>query len=127
MGPLGFLYASQVPGQQRDDGGGEPPVSDDVYPGYPVRRMPMGMTCAVHKHRSYVPLERHHVWPLGMGGPDEPENLITVCCNGHYEIHEYLRQLMLHGSPAPGWRHYDRKVRMYALSGWTSAGKPTHG
>jgi hypothetical protein len=95
--------------------------------GHAVARMPMGTTCAVHKHRSYVPMERHHVWPLGMGGPNIAANLITVCCNGHYEIHEYLRQLILHGQAPANWRHFSPKVRAYALSGWEQAGKPSSG
>lgn len=96
--------------------------------GHPVYRMPMGKTCAVHRHTSYVPLERHHVHPVGMGGPNVAANLITVCCNAHYSIHEYIRQLMLTGGQKPAnWRHYGRKVVAYAVQGWTAAGKPTHG
>lgn len=36
-------------------------------------------------------LERHHVWPLGMGGPDLDLNVAWVCPTTHTNIHELLR------------------------------------
>lgn len=89
----------------------------------------MGYTCAVHKHDSWVPTENHHIWPEGMGGPDIPANKIKVCCNGHYEIHEFIRQLMIYGGKVP-WtlgQHFGYKVREYARIGWEKAGSPTSG
>lgn len=89
--------------------------------------MPMGTTCAVHVHTSWVPIERHHIMPLAMGGPDKPANLVSVCCNGHYAIHEFMRQLILTGGQVP-WevaRHFGPKVRYYAIVGWERAGRPT--
>jgi hypothetical protein len=45
--------------------------------------------CQVHER--HVPPthinEHHHVWPKGDGGPDIPENVITVCASGHNSIH----------------------------------------
>lgn len=94
-----------------------------------VAKMPMGVTCAVHRHRTWVPIEQHHVWPLGLGGPNIDSNKIAVCCNGHYEIHAYLDLLIKHAGavPPPERRHFGRLVRGFALSGWQQAGKPTHG
>lgn len=88
--------------------------------------MPMGLTCAVHKHDSWVPMEKHHILPQAMGGPSTKENLLTVCCNGHYAIHEFMRQLTLTGGQVP-WeqaRHYGAKVREYATRGWEQSGSP---
>lgn len=90
-------------------------------------RMPMGVTCSVHHHRSWVPIEQHHVWPLGMGGPNEPGNRVPVCANGHYATHEYLDRLIKGGGVVP-WaeaRHFGPKVRDLAERGWTEAGRPT--
>jgi hypothetical protein len=97
--------------------------------GFDVYRMPMGLTCVVHTHRSWVPVEQHHVWPVGMGGPNVASNKISVCANAHYSIHEFLRQLMLHNGCVPGSlsRHFSPKVKQYAILGWTEAGKPAHG
>jgi hypothetical protein len=73
---------------------------------------------------------RHHVWPLGMGGPREPWNKIFVCPNTHSSAHQLLR-LWGHrydGRP-PGWilRHFSLEARRLAEDGWTSwdlAGRP---
>jgi len=91
--------------------------------------MPMGEECVVHRHREWVPIESHHVWPEGLGGPNVAANRISVCCNGHYSIHEFMRQLMIHNGDVPTElaRHFSKKVRAYATSGWTQAGKPVHG
>jgi hypothetical protein len=92
-----------------------------------VDRMPMGVTCAVHRHRSWVPVERHHVWPLGFGGPDTDANRVGICANGHYAVHEYLDRLISSGGRVPSdqARHFGPKVRALALSGWQQAGRPT--
>lgn len=90
---------------------------------------PMSDECAVHEHREWVPVNQHHVWPVGLGGPDTPGNRIQVCANGHYAIHEFMRQLILHGGDVP-WKlaqHFGSKVRHYARDGWEQAGKPTKG
>lgn len=80
----------------------------------------MGVICACHHHRELVPLEVHHVWPRGMGGPDIPANKVTICSNAHGSIHDYLSRLVKGNGKVP-WqiaRHYGRKVRAYALRGY---------
>jgi hypothetical protein len=91
--------------------------------------MVMQEDCAVHKHHEWVPVNKHHIWPQGFGGPSTPDNLITLCTNGHYAIHEFIRQLILHGGTVP-WttaQHFGPKVRDIARIGWERAGKPTKG
>jgi hypothetical protein len=88
-----------------------------------------GMTCAVHKHTEWVPLNDHHVFPQGMGGPNVKANKITVCTNGHYMIHEFIRYLIKHNGDVP-WtiaQHFGPRVRDYARIGWEKAGSPTSG
>lgn len=78
--------------------------------------------CAVHLHRSYTPTDVHHVWPLGLGGPDTVSNTVTVCPNGHRQIHEYLRLLQKDRGVIP-WktrRMFGRKVRRLAETGYAS-------
>jgi hypothetical protein len=102
-------------------------VSDPASYGAPMT-MPMGVTCAVHRHREWVPIERHHVHPIGLGGPDVAANIVSVCANGHYAIHEYIRRLIASGlGNDPDKKHFGRKVRELAVTGWVRAGKPTHG
>jgi hypothetical protein len=80
----------------------------------------MGTACAVHRHRSWVPLEVHHVWPLGMGGPDTPGNKISLCADGHGEVHGFL-DLLVRGRGSVPWLkaiRYGRKVRALARRGY---------
>lgn len=89
----------------------------------------MGFGCQVHTHRDWTPLDSHHIWPKGMGGPDVPANRVVVCPNGHGAIHEYMRRLIKHNGTVPPAeaRHFGRKVKALAVRGWTEAGKPTSG
>jgi hypothetical protein len=61
------------------------------------------LPCILHKH--HIPTPRvnheHHVWPLGDGGPNIPENKIVVCPTGHYNIHALLDQLRRHRGEPP--------------------------
>jgi hypothetical protein len=92
-----------------------------------VRGVRMGTECVVHKHEEWVPLEDHHVWPKGMGGPDRPENIARVCSNGHGQIHAYL-DLLIRYAGEPPWnlaRRFGPSIRAFARRGWLAAGRPT--
>ena len=80
----------------------------------------MGTSCAVHRHRSWVPLEVHHVWPLGMGGPDRASNKISLCSNGHSEVHGYLDLLRKYDGKVPWLQalRYGGRVRRLARQGY---------
>ena len=56
-------------------------------------------TCAcVTEHRPPVlEYQQHHVWPLGMGGPDTPDNRVWLCPTAHANVHELLRAFMRDG------------------------------
>lgn len=92
----------------------------------------MDTTCSVHKHDEWVPVELHHVWPLGMGGPDKPANKVPLCANGHYATHAFIDLLIRYGvneydAPQVPWataQHFGPKVRALALRGWNGAGRP---
>jgi HNH endonuclease len=78
--------------------------------------------CEVHIHRSFVPLEVHHVWPKGEGGPDIPANRVTLCSNGHGQVHDLLAKVKHAGDikavPLTVRLRYGRKVRKVAYLGW---------
>lgn len=80
--------------------------------------------CVVHAYH-WPPLletQLHHVWPLGMGGPDVKENKVWVCPTGHRNIHWNMRALN-DGTPMKG----TKKEKEYAQSGydsWLAANKP---
>jgi hypothetical protein len=78
--------------------------------------------CQVHKihmPRSHVN-EVHHVWPLGMGGPDVLGNTIVSCATGHNSMHKLLKE-WVKADGDPGWairRNYTPLERLYAKTGF---------
>lgn len=88
--------------------------------------MAMGRACAVHTHREDVPLEVHHIWPVGDGGPDTKANRVTICANAHGAVHDLIdkgRRTKLPAGPlALPWsirRRYGARVRKLADVGWS--------
>ncbi len=45
--------------------------------------------------------EQHHIWPLGMGGPDSPDNRVVICPTGHNNVHALLKLFQLHRGEPP--------------------------
>lgn len=135
---LGFQRRAQVVAWQYQRAAGYPRAMHShgeesgaptvAHYGGPMRQQ-MGYTCAVHKHDDWVPFQDHHVWPLGLGGPNIASNKIRVCANGHYAIHAFLELLIKQNGrvPVDTLRHFGPAVRGYALSGWNQAGRPTTG
>lgn len=82
----------------------------------------MGVSCVAHRHNSMVPIERHHVWPLGDGGSNTKENIVPLCANAHGSVHYLIDLCRKHGSyTAIPWtirRQYGFAVRQLALLGW---------
>lgn len=66
-----------------------------------------GDECTLHFRRlCFGPLDPHHVWRRGQGGPDDIDNLITLCRLHHRWVHEHplLGQSM--GLLVPAWTGY---------------------
>lgn len=87
--------------------------------GDPEPRAMGGDQCVAHLHRERVPMERHHVWPLGRGGPDTAANMVWLCANGHGSVHYLLDAELRRGEPLP-WperRRYGLRVRRVAEAG----------
>lgn len=79
-----------------------------------------GRVClCVAEHRP-APLELHlhHIWPLGLGGPDTPENVVALCPTTHANTHELFRLLARDGSLtwARALELYDVPVSRYAFA-----------
>ena len=78
-------------------------------------------SCACRAVHAPAPLEleRHHVWPLGMGGPDADSNIVWVCPTTHTNIHEILR-LIVKRQGNLTWGDvlalYDQPVSRYAFT-----------
>lgn len=57
---------------------------------------------AGYTHRpGYYDVDGHHVWPLGMGGPDVDANLVTTCQTGHANTHRLLALYVKHQGSVP--------------------------
>lgn len=78
--------------------------------------------CVLHpKHTPPSHIQhKHHVWPLGHGGPDTPENLIVVCPTGHYNIHRLIEEYITTRGEAPYslTRQYSLQERRVARLGY---------
>ena len=70
-----------------------------------------GNHCEVHGYHWPTPLRTvvHHIFPQEYGGPSTPENLVKVCDNGHYNIHEILNAL-LRDRPIPKGTRAERQI-----------------
>jgi hypothetical protein len=78
----------------------------------------MGRRCAVHTHLHLVPLNDHHIWPKGAGGPDTSDNLVTLCMNGHGSVHDLLSKMLRGPVPWSVRRRYGLRVRRLASRGY---------
>lgn len=83
-----------------------------------------GDQCGVHKYH-WPPVREtvlHHMWPLGMGGPDAPKNIIRICPTGHANVHRAIRAVIRDVKPV-GTRA-ELALAHHAVGAWMAAGKP---
>jgi hypothetical protein len=81
--------------------------------------------CQVHGYHQPRPLalEVHHIWPLGMLGPNIASNKVVVCPTGHTNIHKILH-LLCQGLPVIAGGRRERAVAQSGYDQWLAAGKP---
>lgn len=86
----------------------------------------MSLTCAVHTTHVPTPLRTvvHHIQPLAMGGANVPENEVSTCDTGHYNIHRLLGDLIEHGKMRRGGARKERAFAQQGYDKWITAGKP---
>lgn len=53
--------------------------------------------CVTDHNPNAVQLHVHHIWPLGLGGPDEPANEMVVCPTTHAKVHRLIREAVRDG------------------------------
>jgi hypothetical protein len=64
-------------------------------------------------------LHKHHMWPLGEGGPDVRENLVILCPTTHSNVHRLWR-LYEETDGRPSWdilRNYSEYARAIVEKG----------
>ena len=80
--------------------------------------------------RNHTPMlrisEAHHVWPVGMGGPEHPATLLGLCPTTHDWVHGILRDFVKNG-----WHRHRHTEPFYAFQvatlgwqAWDAAGQP---
>lgn len=60
--------------------------------------------CEVHDERHRPPSlvnQIHHIWPLGAGGPDTPDNRVVICATGHCNVHNLIREFFVYQGAVP--------------------------
>jgi hypothetical protein len=58
-----------------------------------------------------------------MGGPDTPENRVSICPTGHTNVH-HLIHLLLHNLPLPSGHRHELKMARDGIAQWEAAGRP---
>lgn len=65
-----------------------------IVPGLEAHDEGRACVCISEHRPAPLELERHHIWPLGMGGPDNEWNVAWVCPTAHANTHELMRFLL---------------------------------
>lgn len=76
--------------------------------------------CVANHNPNPMELNRHHIWPLGMGGPDTEENTVWLCPTAHANVHELLRAYIRYEG-SPPWeirRQFSPYIRAIAEEGY---------
>lgn len=79
--------------------------------------------CVADHNPNVIVFNRHHIVPLGWGGPDEEWNVRLLCPTGHYSVHHILRvarQVGEHPNDLP-WSvrsKFGPAIRQFAANGW---------
>lgn len=72
----------------------------------------------------------HHRWPVSLGGPEHPDDLLALCPNHHRRQHSLIRYLIQFGDTSPSatvLAHFttvERLTAIYAITQWRGAGSP---
>lgn len=91
----------------------------------------VGEHCACVNNHNPNPMElhQHHIWPMGMNGPDVEDNVVWLCPTSHVNVHELLRAWVKYESKPP-WsirKFFSPYIRALAAEGfnrWMDAGRP---
>jgi HNH endonuclease len=89
--------------------------------------------CYAHKHHSWFEIQRHHVQPLAIGGPDTEANIVRACANAHRAAHWVMYGYVRFGGPPPwepvgtwpGLKHFgaaERALGKRGIDAWLASG-----
>lgn len=76
-----------------------------------------------HRPKALITV-KHHLQPLGMGGPDVPGNWLWTCDTGHRNVHALLGPLANDGVMPKGGTRSERAAAAAGFTRWVEAGRP---
>lgn len=92
---------------------------------------PADHPCMLHVVHRPEPLViiKHHIQPLGMGGPDVEANWLWACDTGHRNVHTLLGPMCQRDKPtwgvlADGGSRSERDYARRGFEAWVKAGCP---
>ena len=72
--------------------------------------------------------QRHHLWPLGLGGPEVDATLVLLCPTTHDLVHHALRGMVRDGwapwAAGQGMTRYAHSIATLGWQSWDAAGRP---
>ena len=74
--------------------------------------------------------DQHHRWPVSLGGPENPNDLLILCPNHHHRQHALIRYLVEVGIGPESYTvtcHFvtlELDAARYAVDHWKAAGSP---
>jgi hypothetical protein len=104
-----------------------------------IDRMPMtldapGTVCAFDSNycsrslSGHGGFDQHHRWPVSLGGPENPDDLLILCPNHHHRQHALIRYLVEYPvTETTVTSHFvsvELETARYAVAQWRAAGSP---
>lgn len=85
--------------------------------------------CVSDHNPNVITFHKHHIWPLGMGGPDVGDNVVLLCPTVHAAVHHLIRDwVRVDGEPSWDIRKrfgpFARDMAEQAYLQWVEAGRP---
>jgi hypothetical protein len=74
--------------------------------------------------------DAHHRWPISLGGPEHPDDLLACCPVHHRRQHSLLRYMIECDTTPPSstvllhFTALERETADYAVTQWRAAGSP---
>jgi hypothetical protein len=71
--------------------------------------------------------DQHHAWPVSMGGPETPEDLLVLCATHHRRQHALIRTYIEYGPSVRTVKWFsklERDTARYAYDRWVGVGRP---
>ena len=86
--------------------------------------------CSAEHRPAVMQVDKHHLWPVYLGGPEHPATLLGLCQTTHANVHRLLRAMVSAGTwlpRPPGVPRYSHQVATLGFQAWDAASRPSQG